>query len=211
VVKLSCLFILLLIFGCNQSRPIKNEAMREEIANREIKRISEAEIVNEAYTAGQNIAQVAEELLHNKSSDTIIYDDSTKLDLSYIVWVHNVDSLSKAFDAEVKIIGLSRPQKNASPMEAELLDAYQYNVEQNIELTDNIQKMERDHLLYTKPLFIRNTTCLRCHGNLDELNPTTLKFLQNNYSGSNITGYKLNEIIGMWSIMLSQKKIIQQL
>jgi hypothetical protein len=211
VIKIFCLFILLLIFGCNKSRPVKNEAMREEIASREIKRISEAEIVNEAYTAGQNIAQAAEEFIHDKSSESLINKDSTKIALSYISWLHNVDSISKAYDAEVKIIGISRPQINASPMEAELLDAYQYNVEQNIELTDNIQKVERERLLYTKPLYIKNSTCLKCHGSINELNSDTLKFLENNYPDANITGYKINEIIGMWSIMLSQKKIIQQL
>jgi hypothetical protein len=168
--------------------------MEEEMASREIKRISEAEIINEAYS----------EVL----ADTI----PINIRKSQISWIHNMDSISKTYNAEVKILKLTGSGSNISPLESELLDAYRYNVEQNIELGDNIQKTDKNFLLYTKPLIIKNSSCLSCHGHPnEEVNELTLRSLEETYPNSNITGYSLNEIIGMWSIKLSQKRIVQQL
>lgn len=206
------IFSLIILIGCDQSRPVKNEAMKEEIASREIKRISEAEIINEAYSEGKEIAQKSEDYLEGKSKNALEDTIPTTIRKSQIFWIHNMDSISKAFNTEVNILGISGSGRNISPMELELLDAYRYNVEQNIELADNIQKTDKNFFLYTKPLIIKNSSCLSCHGKPnEEVNELTLKSLEENYPTSKVTGYSLNEIIGMWSIKLSQKRIVQQL
>ncbi|CAN5154530.1 hypothetical protein BH23BAC1_BH23BAC1_45240 [soil metagenome] len=186
--------------------------MEEEMANRELKRISEAEIINEAYSEGKEIVKNAAEYFEHKSSTTFGQTDSIRIEKSLIHWLHNMDSISKEYGAEVKIIGLSSSKSKVSPLESELLDAYRYNVEQNIELGDNIQKTERNFLLYSQPLFVNSSSCLRCHGTpIEEVEESTLQFLEENYSGSNLYRYSRNKIIGMWSIKLSQKRIVQQL
>jgi len=211
--SLSLFLLVLLYTGCDDQRADRT-GFKEEKAKRELKKVSEAEIMNEATRIGQTIVNEAEKFLEDKSSDFMENHTDDPLRKANVSWIHAMDSLEKLYDAEIRYLSLitSKDSHVISPVEAELLDAYQYNIEKNISLSENIQKTDNNHLLYNSPLKITATSCLRCHGKPgEEVADQTLSSLDQNYPKSKVYGYELGSVLGFWSIRLSQKKIIQEL
>jgi hypothetical protein len=205
--------LLILIHSCD-SRTIDRSGLKEEKANRALKKVSEAEILNEAAKLGQKIADEADQLLIKKSNNVLGEHITDPVRKANINWIHNMDSLENKFETEIKYLSLITSQKidQISSIEAEILEAYQYNLENAISLTENIQKIEKNYLLYNKPIFLSSSSCLRCHGNPGEdIAENTLLSIQKNYPSSKIYGYSLGSVLGFWSILISQKKIVQDL
>lgn len=210
------LFIIFLIFslsGCD-SQKVDRTGIKEEKERRTLKKVSEAEILNEASKLGKKIALDAEKTVKRRSQTFAENTNQAQINKIDISSIHNMDSLEKAYEAEIKYLSFITSTKDQviTPTEAELLDAYQYNIERNISLSENIQKINKDHLLYNRPIVIENSSCLRCHGVPGkDVNEETLNALNQSFPSSQVTGYKLGSVVGFWSIRLSQKKIVLDL
>lgn len=207
------LFVIFFIFsfsGCDNQK-VDRTGIKEEKERRTLKKVSEAEILNEASNIGKKIALDAEKLINSKSQDYLNNINQTEINKAIINRIHDMDSLEKAYETEIQYLSFITSNKDQviSPIEAELLDAYQYNIDKNISLSENIQKINKDYLLYNKPLIIENPSCLRCHGMPGkDVSEQTLTALKQFSSSSQITGYTLGSVVGFWSIRLSQKKIV---
>jgi predicted NAD-dependent protein-ADP-ribosyltransferase YbiA (DUF1768 family) len=104
--------------------------IREEREQSQIRKISEATITEAAFAYGRTISAIIERR-DNALSNKIL-----------------VDSLENAFG--VQIILLQKETSNLCAVERQVLEAYTES--KGISLTDNIQKMGKDTLLYTKPI-----------------------------------------------------------
>lgn len=200
--------------GCDNSQKIDRTGYKEEKARRELKKVSEAEILNEAIRIGNLISVDAENYLKQKSGNVLEDHINDPVRKANINWIHDMDSLEKVYEAEINYLSLitSKESQIISPMEAELLDAYQYNIDKNISLTENIQKTEKGNLLYNKPIVISSSSCLRCHGKPNvEVAEQAMSSINEQFPSSKIYGYEMGSVIGFWSIQLSQKKIIEEL
>lgn len=206
-------FLLVIFSGCDNQRADRT-GFKEEKARRELKKVSEAEILNEATKIGQDIATEAEKLLEKKSDDFLEDHVTVPIRKANINWIHGTDSLENHYEVEINYLSLitSKEPESISPIEAELMDAYQYNIEKNISLSENIQKIESNHLLYNRPIILTSSSCLRCHGTPgEEVAELTLSSLKEVFPSSKVHGYSLGSVMGFWSIRLSQKKIVQEL
>src|SRR5690606_28580791 len=95
-------------------------------------------------------------------------------------------------------------------LENAILEAYSYNFENNLPLEENIQRIEGEVLLYNKPIIINNPVCLNCHGNISAEVPANVSALLSElYPSDKATGYKINDLRGMWSIRIPQKELIR--
>ena len=120
-----CVLLILVTWGCNAGLPEEQrKALREEMENREVKRVSEHEIFRKALEMGKAVA--------TEIGDTLRPDVMQK---------HNV---------EIKIVGLA-DTLGLSETELKVLKAYLYAPEPG-ELEDNIQKEGDKHLIYSKPI-----------------------------------------------------------
>lgn len=210
---LSIIFIVYFLSGCDNQK-VDRTGIKEEKERRALKKVSEAEILNEASSIGKKISLEAEKSIERRSQTYIEDINQHPIKKSNISWIHNVDSLEKVYQAEINYISFITSNKDQviSPIEAELLDAYQYNIERNISLSENIQKVEENYLLYNKPLLLENPSCLRCHGIPGkDVAEQTLSAIKENFPSSQVTGYTKGSVMGFWSIRLSQKKLIQDL
>lgn len=204
--------------GCGErsSHNVNNGALEEEIQNREIKKVSEADITRAALQKGAFIADTAQKLLFSKLMQQLRQTDSLKDALAYCNTnaYSLTDSLSKVFKADIRRVSLKTRSKNNDPDELELalLDAYLYNIENGLPLEENVQEVDGDYILYTKPITIESPLCLTCHGEVGkDISPEHLQEIRKLYPGDKAVGYKMGDFRGMWSIKLSKKEIIKAL
>ncbi len=125
-------FCLIGLLACNgklsdeQKRKIK-----EEMTEGKIKKITEAEITEAAFAYGRIITDILEK------RDVEL--QNSKL----------IDSLEAAY--HVEIISMKTDDATLREVEKKIIEAYIAGGN-NVTLTDNIQKMGKDSILYTKPL-----------------------------------------------------------
>lgn len=189
------LFLLALsILGCDgtSTNQLDQEAIHKEMEQREIKRILPAEIVEGAYEQGKDIATQAQELaikLYQSEAGEAEGFNTFVTEHSLI----KIDSLAKARNAEIHWVPADADeiQIQLSELEQQLWDAYWYNVENALAVNDNVQKINEDAYLYTKPMMLTPELREKLPGSGDT--PPNTAFL------------------GMWSIKLSKKELIQAL
>ena len=203
--------ILIFLVGCSVdgNRAVDREKVRQEMKDRQIKRVSEPELMSAAFQTGAELAGVAEKVLLKKidsflssvPSDSSNTDDRTRMPPFGKVVQPVLDSLNSQSDHFLSLIsvGVENLHPDTSAVEKQLLEAYQYNLENDISSEDNVQKSGTDHLLFTRPITSKTGICLKVlMANFQSRKPDTLK--------SQATYF-----CGMWSIRLSKKEIIKSL
>ena len=101
------------------------KAIREEMESREIKRISEGQIVEAAFAKGRKLRP----LLQQPNPQT--------------------DSFEVLHSAEIRRLD---PASGMNAKEASLWGAYQFNISKGLPLDDNVQMLGDSALLYTLPI-----------------------------------------------------------
>jgi hypothetical protein len=105
--------------------------IREEREESQIKKISDADITEAAFEYGRTITNIIEKRDKSLSNKKLI------------------DSLEKAFDVE--IISMKTDDSTLRAVEKKVIEAYTSGGN-SVTLSDNVQKMGKDSVLYTKPL-----------------------------------------------------------
>lgn len=213
------LFIICLAFlvSCHEkgNNQLNNKAFKEEVKNKELKRISSAEISNAAYQQGRMIVDSAEQMLLSVVHGPLVQNDSLVAALELYRTTSRIikDSLAANYQVTINRVSLKAANKANEPDELEgmLLDAYLYNVENSLPLEDNLQEIDKAYFLYTRPITISSTACLQCHGEIEAIASENYQALKKYYPGNTAFGYKLNDFRGMWTVKLSKKELIKNL
>lgn len=124
-------FLILLITSC-QGRLTEEQKkeMKEGMKANEIMKIPEAEIIEGAFQYGRTISDILNVI---------------NPDLSDLQQIHQLQE-----EYHVKIYSLESGDSLLMEIEQQLIEAY--TNASGVELTDNIQKIGNDSLLYTKPI-----------------------------------------------------------
>lgn len=191
------------------------EAALEGSKKQEIKKVNDSDIMASGIERGKMIASVSQKILGTTLKKKI-EEDGIEQAIKYcnLAAYPLVDSLSNEYSAVIKRVSmkLRNPQNKPDSIEQMLLDAYQYTIDQGEPVTDNIQEIHKEYLLYTKPILIGDPLCLQCHGKIgEELKPETNQLIKSLYPDDKATGYAITELRGMWSIRLEKKDIINSL
>jgi len=166
---------------------VDRDAINKAMAQREIKHILPAEIVKATYEQGEAIAkkaqQIAIEQYQNNGEKAERFMSSPNMP--------EIDSLAEVYQAKIKWVtsSMNAEELQLSELEQQLWEAYLYNVENELEVNDNVQKIGDTHFLYTKPYL---------------LDPKTRKKLPGGE-----TALSKKQLLGMWSITLSKKDVIK--
>lgn len=130
----------LLFVACHEQN--KNKISPAELVkSREIKKVSEAEILRGGSKIGDEILLAVNKIVQKRSER-----DSGACEPSG--W-HEMDSLSKAYNSKIQLV---RSSSKNEQLEAQLLDAYQYNLENDLAPTPSIQKLDNKTVLYAYPI-----------------------------------------------------------
>lgn len=177
------------ILGCDGTgnQQIRGEAFTEAIEQQEVKRILPAEFVESAYKLGETIAMQAQEIAVSAYAT-----EAAKVEGKFIDehTLPKIDSLAQSYHAEVHWIpaDADSTQLQLSPLEQQLWEAYWYNIENDLPVNHNVQKIDDESYLYTHP---------------EILNPELRKKLPGSES------FTKGPFLGMWSIKLAKRELIR--
>lgn len=182
----------------------------------EIKRVTEAEIIQEGMVWGDSITQEAQrQLISNLQKAISEQGIPAAIDFCNVNALPILSELGKLYSVQIK--RASTKARNAADLPTEeerpILEAYEYNAENGIKSDPNIQKFENGEVfLYTKPITIPNGMCLSCHGEPGkEINKETLEKLWKLYPADSAKGHKIGDLRGMWSVRIPKKEVVKRL
>lgn len=120
------------------------------------------------------------------------------------------DSLSKQYDAKIKrtSLKLRNPLNAPDSLELTMLKIYdQMSKMRNPVLVPKILEKGEDEIQFFAPILIKNETCLKCHGVLGQtMKEEDYAYIKQHYPDDQATGYKMDQLRGMWSITLKRTK-----
>lgn len=209
-------FIIVFIAACNDKpADTSNEAFKEEMQDREIRKIADGEIIDAAMKRGNTIADSAQKLLGGTLKKAIS-EGGVQHAIEYcnLSAYAIMDSIEAAFGAEVRRASLKvrNPKDAPNQLEKQILEAYAYQVQNNDVLSANIQRDGDEYLLYTRPITIKDAVCLNCHGEVGKyLKTEDYALIKELYPEDNASGHQMGDLRGMWSIRLSKKEIVKSL
>jgi len=207
------IFLSLCLYNCTSDKKVNTEAVKKEIESREVKKVTEAEIVSKVRELG-NAAALGTKQTLGKNLQSALQAGGVENAIGFcnINAMPLVDSLSTRYGAVIKRVSLKARNSEDIPNEIErkILEAYQFQKENDGDLSENVQPLGEDQYLFTKPIVVDNALCLTCHGTLQNgLTTETQEFIKSKYPQDKATGYEIGDLRGMWSITFPKKKVIQ--
>jgi hypothetical protein len=214
--KICILLFLIGLYGCGSNERVSKEVFEEVNKSMEVKKVNEADVIKEALKWGDEISTEAQSQLITALQNAI-----GEKGIPGAIEFCNVQALpilnEVASKYNVKIRRASHRYRNPEdkPLDFEelILDAYAYNLENDISNEPNIQKLENGEILfYSKAIHIPNALCLNCHGTIGkEISPETEIKLMELYPEDKATGHKLGDLRGIWSIQIPKKEVIKRM
>jgi hypothetical protein len=202
-------------YQCTSDKKVNTEAVKNEIKSREIKKVTEAEIVSTVLELGKSVALGTKQTLGMNLQQAMQEGGvENAIDFCNLNAMPLVDSLSTNYDASIKRVSLKVRNLEDYPTELErqLLEAYEFQWKDSIPLQANVQPIGEDQYLFTLPILVESALCLTCHGKLDNgLSKETNDFIKSKYPNDQAIGYEIGDLRGMWSITFPKKKIIQSM
>lgn len=208
------LFTLLLV-ACTATNQDGREILKI-MKSREIKKVSEADILNKAMEMGNTIADSSQSELSRNLIQSI-KKNGIKSSIKFCNTAAGkiTDSLSVKYKAEIKRTSQKLRNTNNKPnqVEAQILEAYENASAEKIQIGPSVQVIENtNQVLFTKPILIKNPVCLNCHGGVGTtLSKENSELIKSLYPDDKAMDYQLNDFRGMWSIVLDKKTIVNAL
>ena len=208
-------FILATLWSCTSDKKTDSAAIKKEIKSREIKKVTEAEIVNKVHELGKSIALTTKKTL-GRSLQNALQKGGVENAVTFCNLVASpvVDSLSLHFDAKIRRVTLKprNPYNAPNEIEMKIMEAYDFQQKNSLALAPNVQPLDNNEYLFTKPILVESALCLTCHGTSENgLQKETEDFLRSKYPDDKATGYAIGDLRGMWSIIFSKKKVVQSM
>lgn len=209
------LVLLLSVFFLSCDDSVDTTGVADEIKSRKIRKVKEAEILEEALLQGKEMEAQSREalfgtlrkILKEKSFPEAVEFCNQK---AYPL----IDSVEKAYGASIRRVSLKNrnPANAPDSTERQLLEAYQYNQENSLGMQSSVQMHGREYVLYTSPIIIGDALCLNCHGQPGkELRTETLKAINALYPDDKAVNYNTGDLRGMWSIRFKKQKLVRDM
>lgn len=199
----------------NNSRGIDSKDVAREIRNREIRHITQAQILDATFKQGQLVADSVQKSLTQKMTQAVSEKGVVEAaKFCNLQTLEPVSALESSYKATIKRIPLKNTGKNQrlEEIESQLLSAYQYNAENKLPLEKNVQKSGEQYLLFTSPVTLSNQVCLKCHGVIGkDLEEKDFQTLQAAYRLDSLVNYSLQQPIAIYSILFNRKGIIENI
>lgn len=206
----------LLLISCGPRERVSREVFDDVNNAMEVKRLSDAEILQEAMIWGDSLTAEAQTNLIS-SLQKAIEEGGFEHAIAFCNENASTITASNLPSDEIQLKRVSfknrNPQNVPDADESLILDAYAYNVENGLENKPNIQKIENGEVfLYTKAILFPGGLCSNCHGNPDtDISNQVLNSINELYPGDQATGFQPGDLRGMWSIKIPKKEVVKRL
>jgi hypothetical protein len=182
----------------------------------EVKKLNEAEIIEAAMIWGDSISQEAQnQLISNLQNAISEKGVAGAIEFCNVNALPILQEVAKKYDVKIKRVSnqYRNPKDQPDEMEKRILETYEYDMENKIEPSPNIQKIENGEVyLYSKSIIIPGGLCLNCHGEPGkDINDETLKKLNELYPQDQAKGHQIGDLRGMWSIKIPKKEVVKRM
>jgi hypothetical protein len=214
--KICILLFLIGLYGCGSNERVSKEVFEEVNKSMEVKKVNEADVIKEALKWGDEISTEAQSQLITALQNAIGEKGIPgAIEFCNVEALPILDEVASKYNVKIRRAShrYRNPQDKPLDFEELILDAYAYNLENDISNEPNIQKLENGEILfYSKAIQIPNALCLNCHGTIGiEISPETEKKLMELYPEDKATGHKLGDLRGIWSIQIPKKEVIKRM
>ncbi|WP_339697783.1 DUF3365 domain-containing protein [Algoriphagus aquimarinus] len=202
-----------LFLACGPQERISKSVFDEVNKGMEAKKLSEAQITQEAMIWGDSISNEAQQQLMANLHKAVNEQGATgALNFCNVNAAPIIKKLSEKYGVIIRRTSSRARNQENLPIKEEfpILDAYQYNAENGIENKPNIQTIEGgDVLLYTKAIVISTEFCLSCHGDPQkDIETGVLSKIDSIYPRDLARGFEVGDLRGMWSLKIPKKDVV---
>jgi hypothetical protein len=133
--------------------------------------------------------------------------------MGYCILSNNpfIDSIEKKEFVKMRRVSLRprNPDNIPDSTEKGLLEAYEYNIRNKISANSHPPLIQDKTILFTAPVLIE-TSCLKCHGIPGkDIKDADYKIIKAKYPKDEAVNYRLEELVGMWSVVIDKKEFIR--
>ncbi|GMQ25822.1 DUF3365 domain-containing protein [Algoriphagus sp. oki45] len=208
--------VLMFFSSCGGGERVSKEVFEEVNKNMEVKKLSEAEILEEAMIWGDSISTEAQMELISQLQNAISEKGVPgAIEFCSVSALPILTEVGKVHGVAIKRASnrYRNPADQPDPQELPILEAYEYNAENGIKSDPNIQKIEGGEVfLYTKPIVIPGGLCLSCHGDPGrDINSETLAKLAELYPQDQAKGHQIGDLRGMWSLRIPKREVVKRM
>lgn len=151
------------LLACNPERVRYTKELKQEMADKKIKRITNADLVETVDTFGERITTVSQKELTTRLQQTT--NPAERAKLCQLQNLPRTKAIEDRYAIAIQLLsGADVPNQSLSPKEREVLDAYLYNAEQKLPQISNIQKIGDTLYVYNAAVPTDNIICQTCFG-----------------------------------------------
>lgn len=142
----------MLLWQCSRSgETTLNQKVLEEIKEREPKHVLPGEIMEAAYAQGDTITSQTQQLLLSRYRQP--GNDTSLSSFLQTHWRDVADSLEPTYKAHIQwIAARDTASHTLTELQQQLLAAYLYNAAHQLDFDHNVQRVDDETYLYTKPV-----------------------------------------------------------
>lgn len=208
--------IFALSVSCGSEKKIDREVFEQVQQAHEVKRVSEADVYNEALKWGNEISgEMQEQLMGTLQKAMEEHGVAGAVEFCNVSALPMLKDLGDKHGVSIRRVSndFRNPADKPNKEEQPLLDAYEYNEANKLKYSPNIQKStDGKVLLYTKAITIPGKLCLNCHGEPGkDINAEVMDKINRLYPEDKATGHREGDLRGMWSIAMPQKAVVNRL
>lgn len=210
------ILVLSILSSCGSGERVSKEVFDDVNEAMEVKKLNEAEIFEEAMIWGDSISTEAQKQLMGHLQKAIAEKGVPgAIEFCKAEALPILEEVSQKHGVEVRRVSnrYRNPQDRPTEMEQRILETYEYNDENEMESTPNLQKIEDGQAyLYSKAIIIPGGLCLNCHGDPQkDISAETLEKINSLYPQDKATGHEIGDLRGMWSIKIEKKEVVKRM
>ncbi|SHO61963.1 Tll0287-like domain-containing protein [Algoriphagus zhangzhouensis] len=214
--RFTILALLPILFSCGSGERVSKEVFEEVNNSMEVKKLSDAEILASALEWGDSISAKAQaELISNLQKAISEKGIPGAVEFCSTEAMSIKETIGSEYGVTIKRVSNAFRNPNDKPdeMEGRILETYEYDVENQIKPTPNIQAVDGGEVfLYSKAIVIPSGLCLNCHGEPQkEINSETLSKIDSIYPEDLARNHKVGDLRGMWAIYIPKSEIVKKL
>jgi len=160
---LTGLFLLSSLSACDPERVKYTNELKQEMADKKIKRITNADMVETVNVFGERISTVVQKELATELQKAT--QPAARASLCQLTNLPRTRAIEERYGVTISLLSAADVQnKRLNPKEREVLDAYLYNAEQKLPQISNIQKVADTLFIYNAAVPTENIICQTCFG-----------------------------------------------